>query len=520
MTSVRNLLAMCATWGFLVFSHAEASEELSRDIAAQPLAPALSEFATQTGLQLIYVSEIAATQVSKGAPRGLAVPDALQRLLEGTGLRFEFMNDRTIRIFAGSSCALPSGCAGPLLGAAALAAKRPSRPPSPDDPLDEVIVTDSRWWLDPTEAVAPVTVLDRRDIERGGAEFDRRRPAGVADDHWLAAQYERQCSGLEPRAARRWEATDPSASRLHDLPTVVLLNGRRLPNSGLGADASVDLNTLPMSFVERVEVLASGASAAYRSECRRRRRQHRHATKSTWPRAQWIADDHRTTAMGRSSRGRRRSASTCSAERGAWGSTTSIRTASRWIGAATPRFRWSSSMATVRWSLLVSTTSRATGASMFRKETPSDSSPVSTHPCPAPPARRPLTIDRTCGNATASTQRHSTTSQTPNQRASLWLLGSHPLGETTNLFLEGFAHHRESALQAAPADDFDESRTGRRSSGIPADNYYNPFGVDVPQLRAAWSRPATAERARGRSMARVDRARRQRRSLDVGTCAR
>ena len=52
MTSVRNLLAICATSGFLVFSHAEASEELSHDIAAQPLAQALSEFATQTGLQL------------------------------------------------------------------------------------------------------------------------------------------------------------------------------------------------------------------------------------------------------------------------------------------------------------------------------------------------------------------------------------------------------------------------------------------------------------------------------------
>ena len=113
MSSVRSLLAICATSGFLVFSHAEASEELSRDIAAQPLAQALSEFATQTGLQLVYVSEIVATQVSKGAPLGLTASDALQRLLAGTGLRFEFLNDRTVRIFAGSSCALPSGCAGP-----------------------------------------------------------------------------------------------------------------------------------------------------------------------------------------------------------------------------------------------------------------------------------------------------------------------------------------------------------------------------------------------------------------------
>ena len=127
-----------------------------------------------------------------------------------------------------------------------------------------MIVTDSRWWLDPTQAVAPVTVLDRRDIERGGREFDRRRSAGVADDHRLAAQHQRQCSGLGGTAPAAASAGDGSVRiSLHDLPTVVLLNGRRLPNSGLGADASVDLNTLPMSFIERVEVLASGASAAF-----------------------------------------------------------------------------------------------------------------------------------------------------------------------------------------------------------------------------------------------------------------
>ena len=89
MTPVRSLLAICATSGFLVLSHAEASEELSHDIAAQPLAQALSEFATQTGLQLVYVSGIAATQTSKRAVRGLPAADALQRLLEDTGLPVE-----------------------------------------------------------------------------------------------------------------------------------------------------------------------------------------------------------------------------------------------------------------------------------------------------------------------------------------------------------------------------------------------------------------------------------------------
>ena len=48
--------------------------------------------------------------------------------------------------------------------------------------------------------------------------------------------------------------------------TLVLLNGRRLPNGGIGGDASVDLDTLPVSMIERVEVLASGASAVHGSD--------------------------------------------------------------------------------------------------------------------------------------------------------------------------------------------------------------------------------------------------------------
>ena len=137
MSSVRNLLAICATSSFLAFARAEAFEKLSHDIAAQPLTQALSEFANQTGLQLVYVSEIAAKQASNGASRGLAAPDALRRLLAGTGLHFELLNDRTVRIFAESSCASPSGCVGPPFGAAALATRRPSARGSLPDLLDE-----------------------------------------------------------------------------------------------------------------------------------------------------------------------------------------------------------------------------------------------------------------------------------------------------------------------------------------------------------------------------------------------
>jgi outer membrane receptor protein involved in Fe transport len=48
--------------------------------------------------------------------------------------------------------------------------------------------------------------------------------------------------------------------------TLVLINGRRMVNSGLGASAAVDLNSIPTAAVERIEVLKDGASAIYGSD--------------------------------------------------------------------------------------------------------------------------------------------------------------------------------------------------------------------------------------------------------------
>ena len=292
MTLVRNLLAICATSGLLVFSHAEASEELSHDIAAQPLAQALSEFATQTGLQVVYVSGIVATRDSKRAPRGLPAADALERLLAGTGLRFEFLNERTVRIFAESSCASPSGCAGPPFGAAALAPESPSGPSSPDDPLEEVIVTGSRWWLDPTVAVAPVTVLDRRDIERGGESSigDVLQALPMTTGSPLNTNVNAPGSA-EPRGrggGRRRIRPHPPArladGRVAQWPASAEQRSRcrRLGRSQHAADI---LHRARRGAGER-------RFSSFRCGCRRRRREHRHAASQSWPRTQWNADDH------------------------------------------------------------------------------------------------------------------------------------------------------------------------------------------------------------------------------------
>jgi iron complex outermembrane receptor protein len=77
------------------------SPSLTAAIPAEPLAQALEAFAFQTGLQLVYVSEIVREQRSQAVPAGLGAADALAQMLKGTGLQFEPLTAGSIRILAG-----------------------------------------------------------------------------------------------------------------------------------------------------------------------------------------------------------------------------------------------------------------------------------------------------------------------------------------------------------------------------------------------------------------------------------
>jgi iron complex outermembrane receptor protein len=90
------ICSMCAS----TVGHAQSAPALPANIAAQALPDALDAFANQTGLQLIYLSDLAKDRRSKGARAGVPVAEALSQLLSGTGLRFQFLNPRTVRVFA------------------------------------------------------------------------------------------------------------------------------------------------------------------------------------------------------------------------------------------------------------------------------------------------------------------------------------------------------------------------------------------------------------------------------------
>jgi iron complex outermembrane receptor protein len=60
--------------------------------------------------------------------------------------------------------------------------------------------------------------------------------------------------------------TGESYAAIRNLPTLVLLDGQRIVSSALSGGQAVDLNSIPIAMIERIEVLKDGASAIYGSD--------------------------------------------------------------------------------------------------------------------------------------------------------------------------------------------------------------------------------------------------------------
>ena len=123
--------------------------------------------------------------------------------------------------------------------------------------LDRVQVTGSRIKRTDIEGALPITVIDREAIELSGesnaADLIRNIPFNTSGSF-------RPQSGSSAQAVSTVSLRGLGAAR-----TLVLVNGRRMPKAPLTGDSS-DLNMIPMGAIERIEILADGASAVYGSD--------------------------------------------------------------------------------------------------------------------------------------------------------------------------------------------------------------------------------------------------------------
>src|SRR5262245_14933856 len=123
---------------------------------------------------------------------------------------------------------------------------------------EEIVVTGSRIQKANLESSSPVTQLDAEQIELSGIT----RAEDVLKQ--MPQVY------LDMDAGQSIESDGVATAQLRNLGvsrTLVLLNGKRLPiNSPTSLESGADLNFIPSSLVQRVEVLTGGASTAYGSD--------------------------------------------------------------------------------------------------------------------------------------------------------------------------------------------------------------------------------------------------------------
>lgn len=151
-----------------------------------------------------------------------------------------------------------------FIGTAALCCVEGFAQTAPAQPqeLQRVEVTGSNIKRINAETVAPVEVITREQLQRSGqstlADALRSLPANTGGSFG-----ESFSNSFAPGAA------GISLRGLGQKTTLVLLNGRRVTGYGFAQnlqDTFVDLNSIPASAVERVEILKDGASAIYGSD--------------------------------------------------------------------------------------------------------------------------------------------------------------------------------------------------------------------------------------------------------------
>jgi iron complex outermembrane recepter protein len=133
----------------------------------------------------------------------------------------------------------------------------PAPPPVVSGKVTDIYVTGSSVRRVDLVTPAPVTVLNREDLDASGlmsvGEILQNLPIQAN-----AVNVQTNNSG---DGTTRVDLRGIGASR-----TLVLLNGRRMVPGGLGADDSVNVNVIPVEIIERIEILKDGASAIYGSD--------------------------------------------------------------------------------------------------------------------------------------------------------------------------------------------------------------------------------------------------------------
>ena len=256
------------------------------DLPAEPLGKALRDFAIQADCNISYEPALVAGLQAPAIKGDLTAGDALAILLRGTHLHAVTVDEHTIQVLAKSSPpasvhaahartdtpatdATAAGFSGPAANGSGDTAGAPAPGSNPvdadaknDSDLGEVVVTGTNIRGIENKTI-PLLTFDRDTIERTGY--------GTIQDFLDSVPQNVKSGSNSADGVLTGNGTgnieNASSANLRGLgasSTLTLLNGHRVAASSYGS--GVDLSMIPLSAVERIEVLTDGSSAVYGSD--------------------------------------------------------------------------------------------------------------------------------------------------------------------------------------------------------------------------------------------------------------
>lgn len=350
--------------------------------------------------------------------------------------------------------------------------------------LDEVLITGSRIPDVTGSPPRALVVVSRDDLGRVGAESLgdtlQRLPLNNGSPPNTNSNADQEDRGGDGSTRIDLRGLGPER-------TLVLVDGRRLVPGGLGGDTSVDLGMIPLNAVERIEVLGAGSSSVYG-----------------------------TDAIGGVVNVITRRPGAGNGDAVLSGSTTSRADAGSILAGLTGSHvsRHGSMTGGLEWFRQQAVWMRDRAYSRQRELLLEDGSPVAFGLAQTPEGYFRVPPSNTLGLPGGTYTRVDGSTdpagpddfrrfvepddrynpnedeylRTPLDRWSLWVNGDYEVGAATRLGLAALLHARRSAqeLRPAPVDTrfgigIPQLPVGR--PGIPTDHYYNPFGIDMLDVR-------------------------------------
>ena len=225
---------------------AQTSDEYTFSLPAQDLSSSLRAISLQTGQSIVAAGDVIRGRQAPAVSGSLTVEEAVQALLAGSGLELRRVGEALVIANAGGSESPPPA---ELAGAA------------PQAEGGTIVVTGSH--LRGAPASSPVIVIGREEIDESGATSVEQLMRKLPQNSQGGVNQENFGITIPDQ-----DVTDHGAGvnlrGLGQRATLVLLDGRRMAPSGYGA--YVDISLIPLSLIDRVEVLTDGASAIYGSD--------------------------------------------------------------------------------------------------------------------------------------------------------------------------------------------------------------------------------------------------------------